>query len=107
MRIQRDHGVSRGEAIHRIDAFLDGLMRKELPGSMKIREPSKSWSGDVMSFSFKIKKGFLGTKISGSIHVDNQSIIMESELPGLVKTFVGEEKIREVINEQLHSLFPE
>jgi len=34
------------------------------------------------------------------------SVVMDSELPGLVTAFVSEDQIRNVINEQLDGLFP-
>jgi hypothetical protein len=59
-----------------------------------------------MRFSFKAKKGFLAATISGVIRVNQDSIVMDSDLPGLVTAFVSEDQIRNVINEQLDGLFP-
>lgn len=106
MHIERSHNVGKAEAIHKIDTFLDDLMRRQFPGGVTIKEPSKSWSDNVMQFSFKAKKGFIGTTISGVIRVDEDSVAMDSNLPGLVTTFVSEDKIRNVINEQLDNVFP-
>jgi Putative polyhydroxyalkanoic acid system protein (PHA_gran_rgn) len=106
MHIERNHNVGKEEAIHKIDAFLDDLMRCQFPGGVTITEPSKSWSDNAMHFSFKPKKGFIGTTISGVIRVSDDSVVIDSHLPGLVTTFVSEEKIRSLINEQLDSLFP-
>jgi hypothetical protein len=81
-------------------------MRREFPGGVIIKESSKSWSDNSMRFSFKAKKGFIGAMISGVIRVSDESVVIDSELPGLVATFVSEDKIREVIDKQLDSLFP-
>ena len=59
-----------------------------------------------MHFSFKPKKGFIGTTISGEIRVNDDSVVIDADLPGIVTTFVSEDKIRNVINEQLEGLFP-
>jgi Putative polyhydroxyalkanoic acid system protein (PHA_gran_rgn) len=107
MHIERTHTVGKAEAIRRIDTFLDDLLRRDLPGGVKIKDASKSWVGDAMNFSFKAKKGLLGATISGVIHFSDQTIAMDSELPGLVTTFVGEDRIREVISKQFDELFPE
>jgi hypothetical protein len=40
------------------------------------------------------------------IRVNEDSIVIDSDLPGLVTTFVSEDKIGNVISEQLDSLFP-
>jgi len=59
-----------------------------------------------MRLSFRGKKGFIGTTISGVIRVNDDSVVMDSDLPELVTTFISEDQIRDVINEQLDSLFP-
>ena len=106
MHIERKHNLCKEEAIQKIDTFLDDLMSRQVPGGITIKEPFKSWSDNVMRFSFKAKKGFFGTTISGMIRVNDDSLVMDSDLPGLVTAFVSEDKIRNVINEQLESLFP-
>jgi len=106
MHIERRHNVGKEEAIHKINTFLDDLMRRQFPGDITIKEPSRSWSDDAMRFSFKAKKGFFGATISGVIRVNDDSVIMDSDLPGVVTAFVSEDNIRNVINEQLDGLFP-
>ena len=106
MHIERRHNVGKEEAIQKIDTFLDDLVHGQFPGNVTIKEASKNWSNDAMSFSFKAKKGFLGATISGVIHVNQDSVVMDSDLPGLVTAFVSEDQIRNVINEQLDGLFP-
>ena len=98
MHIERSHNVGKDEAIHKIDTFLDDLMHRQFPGGVTIKEPFKSWSDDAMHFSFAAKKGFIATTISGIIRVNNDSIVIDSDLPGLVTTFISEDKIRDVIN---------
>lgn len=106
MHIERTHNVGKEEAIQKIDTFLNDLMHGQFPGNVAIKEASKNWSNDTMSFSFKAKKGFLGATISGVIRVNQDSVVMDSDLPGLVTAFVSEDQIRNVINEQLDGLFP-
>ncbi|GHB64443.1 polyhydroxyalkanoic acid system family protein [Persicitalea jodogahamensis] len=105
MRIERNHKASQQVAIQKIDSFLDELMKRDFPGGVIVKEPTKSWSGNTMDFSFKLKKGLISTKIAGSIRVEEGKIIMDSELPGLVRTFVSEEKISDVITQQIDNLF--
>ena len=105
MHIERTHNVGKKEAIHKIDTFLDELMRRQFPGGVAIKEASRSWSDNAMRFSFKAKKGFFGTTISGVIRVNDDSVVMDCDLPGVVTAFVSEDQIRNVINEQLDGLF--
>jgi hypothetical protein len=106
MHIQRSHSVGKEEAIHKIDSLAEDLMHRQFPGGVTVKEPSKNWSDNTMSFSFEAKKGFIGTMISGVIRVNDDCVVIDSDLPGLVTTFISEDKIRRAINEQLDSLFP-
>jgi hypothetical protein len=106
MHIERRHNVSKEEAIQRIDTSLNDLMQGQFPGDVAIKEACKSWSDNAMRFSFKAKKGFLGATISGLIRVNQDSVVMDLDLPGLVTAFVSEDQIRNVINGQLDDLFP-
>jgi hypothetical protein len=106
MHIERNHNTGKEEAIRRIYTLLDDLMRRQPPGGVTVKEAARSWSDNTMSFSFVAKKGFFGVTISGVIHVNDNQVSMDIDLPGLVTTFVSEDKIRGVINEQLDSLFP-
>ena len=106
MHIERRHNLGKEEAIHKIDTFFEDLMRRQFPGEVAIKGASKSWSDDALRFSFKAKKGFLGTTISGVIRVDDEFIVMDSDLPGFVTAFISEDQIRNVINEELDGLFP-
>jgi hypothetical protein len=104
MRIERNHNLGQAEAIRRIDTFLDELMQRPLPAGLHIKTPIKIWSGNLMNFSFKAKKGWLGTTIAGSILVTDQSVLFDSDLPGLLTAFVSEEAIRNLINQEFDDL---
>jgi hypothetical protein len=105
MHIEHRHTVGKAEAIRRIDTLLDGLMRQP-PGGITIQDVSKSWSDGVLNFSFKAKKGVFGVTLSGTVQVSDDSATMDCDLPGLVTTFVSEDKIRNDISRHLAGLFP-
>jgi len=105
MIIERVHGRTREEAKKKINNFLEELMRQAFPGGVKIKDAEKRWNGNRMNFSFKVKKGIVGTKICGSINITDDSVTLNSDLPGMVTTFVSEEKIKEVINREFDDLF--
>lgn len=108
MHLERSHKVDKDEAIRRIDAYLDKLMRSKLPTGVTINDASKTWTGDAMDFSFKPKKGFIspGT-VSGIVRVSTDSITMDAKLPPLITKFVSEQTICNAINNQFDELFPE
>jgi|WetSurMetagenome_2_1015567.scaffolds.fasta_scaffold38887_1 hypothetical protein len=100
MRIEHAHSLGQAAAISRIDQFLERVVQNP-PGGVTIKEARKDWTGNRMNFSFTAAKGFLGTSIKGVMDVLDDKVVVESELPSLVKSFVGEEKIRQAIAEGL------
>jgi hypothetical protein len=105
MLIKQKHNTTKKEAVEKIDNFLNGLMKKDFPGGVTIKNPEKTWTDSTMNFSFKAKKGLMGTTISGTIKVTDTDVVLDSTLPGLVTTFVGEDKVKEVITKELAKLF--
>jgi len=100
MRIEQPHTLGRQEAIGRVDRFLDRLIQ-DPPGGATIRESRKEWDGNLMTFSFAIARGFFGTTLTGTMEVADDRVVVDSDLPALVTSFVGEERIRQVIAEHL------
>jgi hypothetical protein len=105
MQIIKQHRTTKNEAIKKIDSFLNDLMKREFPAGVKIKDPEKKWNGSVMNFSFKAKKGIVGTTISGTISVNDTEVRLDSTLPGIVTTFISEDKVKEVITNQFNELF--
>jgi hypothetical protein len=103
MRIEQVHGLGRQEAITRVDALLDRLIR-DPPGGVTVKNPRKEWDGHRMVFSFTMSRGFFGTSFHGSMDVLDDRVVVESELPPVVKGLVGEERVRHAISGELAKL---
>lgn len=106
MHIERNHHVGKEEAIRKINALLDDLMRRQFPAGVTVKDVSRNWSDNTLQFSVQVKKGFLGTTLSGVLHVNDNSVVLDCDLPGLVAAFVPEDKIRDAVHQQLDNLFP-
>lgn|SRR5512142_1931070 len=104
MRIERKNSLGKAEAIRRIDNLVESLMASNFPGGVRITDAEKRWADNTMHFSFKASKGFFGTTIDGVVNVDDDNVVLESELPGVVRSLVGEEKIRDVVGQHLDEL---
>jgi hypothetical protein len=100
MRIEQPHALGQQEAIGRVNGLLDRLI-KNPPGGATIKEIRKRWDGERLTFSFAVSRGFLGAEFSGTMDVTDDRVVVASELPALVKGFVGEERIRQVIADHL------
>ena len=104
MHIEKSHHLGQQEAMRRVDTFLDTLVHRPLPAGLSIENPSKVWSGHVMNFSLRVKKGWLGTPLAGTLSITAQSVVMDFALPGIITAFVSENDIRTLIEQQLDDL---
>jgi hypothetical protein len=103
MRIEKSHSLGQQEAINRIDHFLERLVSNP-PGGVTVKNAQREWDGNRMNFSFTASRGFFGTTIQGVMDVLNDKVVIESELPALVKNVLGEDRIRHVIGDQLGNM---
>lgn len=100
MRIEQLHALGQQEAMGRVNGLLDRVIENP-PGGATIKEVRKRWDGQRMTFSFALSWGFFGAEFSGSMDVMDDRVVVASELPALVRSFVGEERIRQVIGDHL------
>ncbi len=105
MRMSREHNTTKQEAIRKIDRCLDELLKQEPSDKAKLEEFHKSWDGGTMTFSLKVKKGFMSINMKGIIEVMDTSAALTMDLPLIVQQVVGEEKVRKIINEEADTLF--
>ncbi len=101
MRIEQKHRLGQQEAIRRIDTILDDLMAREPPGGITVSNAWKNWDGNRMDFSASAGKGLFRTTVSGRMLVTDDAVVVESELPGIVKSFIGEERVAAVLQREL------
>jgi hypothetical protein len=100
MRIEQPHALGKKEVIDRVDRLLDRLIQNP-PGGAKIKDVRKRWDGQLMTFSFAVSRGFFGATFSGTMDVTDDRVVVEAELPALVKSLVGEDRVKQVIADHL------
>ena len=103
MRIEQPHSLGKDEAIDRIDRFLERLVQHP-PGGVTVKDARREWDGNRMTFAFTAARGFMGTSIKGVMDVLDDKVVVESELPGLVRNLLGEDRIRQVIANELGNM---
>jgi len=104
MHLEYKHRLGQAEAIRKIDAGLDDLLARPFPGGVAVTEVSRSWSDNVLHCSFRAEKGIFGTLIAAVVRVQDDLVVMDCNLPGLVTAFISEDKIQEGIHRQLDHL---
>lgn len=92
------HKLTQSEALTRIQTFLPQLKAQH---SDKIKDLEESWNGSTGEFSFKI----LGFKVSGTLQVGEDFVLIKGELPFAALLFKGQ--IEETIKEEAIKLLGE
>ena len=108
MTISVPHHSTQEQMTGVIDRAADELLTKASTGSVQIVDPRKSWdrsgTNAAMSFSFTGKVGYISVVVAGTVTVDDSNVTVESELPAMVRNFVGEDKVRAMVEEKLKEL---
>ena len=103
MKVVIAHGKTREEAIVVVDRSANDLFDMG-GGSVSLTDQKKTWRESVMDFSLVARVGFIALPISGVVVVDELNVTVEAELPNLVKTFIGEEKIRVGVEKKVRGM---
>lgn len=98
------HYTTVEEAIVIVDKSADHLFDNAAGGSVELAERKKGWNGPTMDFSLTARVGFISLPISGVVVVDEVNVTVHCELPTLVKTFVGEDRIRSGVEKKVRGM---
>jgi hypothetical protein len=104
VKIVVPHHATVDQAIEMVDRSADSLFEGAAGGSVELVDRKRSWNGPIMDFSLTARLGFISLPISGTAVVDDVNVTIDCELPPLVKTFVGEDKIRAGIERKVRGM---
>jgi hypothetical protein len=104
MRLIVPHGKSQAEVVKKLDEGIDSLFAGAVGTSIEIADSQKEWIGSTMHFSFTSRMGFIALPINGTVAVDDTNAVLDLELPALVKTFVGEDRIAQNIRQKVSTM---
>ncbi len=97
MHIEHPHALGRQEAMSRLDHLLDALV-KDPPGGAEIGNIVTEWDDNRMRFSFTASKGGFGTTIRGTLEVTDDRVVVDADLPVLVKAALGEARVQQAVS---------
>lgn len=104
MHIEIPHSLGKDEAIRRIDRVMDDLRSQPLPAGVEIKDFEKAWTDNVLKVGFRAGRGFLGANISAIVIVTDNLVIMDLELPAMLKALVADSQIEEGIKAKITPL---
>ena len=98
------HGTTVEAAIGIVDRSANDLFEGVSGASVELVDRKKDWNGKQMDFSLTAKAAFISVPITGMVVVDEVNVTVYCELPALVKTFVGEDKMRGGIERKIRGI---
>src|SRR3954454_23881638 len=104
MKVIIPHQTTVEQAIVIVDRSANDLFDGAVGGSVELVDRRKGWKGPLMDFSMTARVGFIALPISGNVVVDAINVTVHCELPALVKTFVGEDRIRASVERKVRGM---
>ncbi|MES1257592.1 MAG: hypothetical protein ABUS51_04145 [Acidobacteriota bacterium] len=98
------HHKTKQEVVRTIDQAADGLFANGAGGSVQLVDPKKQWVDSTMSFSLTGRMGFISVPLAGTVAVDDVNVVVECELPPMIRNFVGETKVRSGIEQKMKEI---
>ena len=103
MRVDVTHQLGKEAAMPVMDRCLDHLLGG-LGSNIEILDKKTSWTGANMRFSFTGKVGYISVPLAGTIDVNDANVIVNMDLPPMVKTFIGEDKIHRIVETNVREM---
>lgn len=104
MKVIVPHNTTVEHAIGIVDKSADDLFAGAGGGAVELADRKKDWRGPYMDFSLTARVGFISLPIAGTVVVDEINVVVNCELPPLVKTFVGEDRIRSSVERKVRGM---
>jgi hypothetical protein len=107
MEVSVDHRLKKAEAIRRIDTGIQELLASPEASKFKVSILKKVWTGETLEFVAKASKSLISVRLAGKVHVKNHSVKVSCDLPSLLKTFVGEDAVKDTVIAKLRQVLGE
>jgi hypothetical protein len=104
MKVDVAHQLGKKAAMPVMDRALDQLLAGIGGSSIEILDKKKTWNDSTMRFSFTGKVGYISVPLAGTIDVADANVTVNMDLPPVVKTFIGEDKIRRIVETNVREM---
>jgi len=101
MRVHVPHSLGRVRARHKLAGFTEALAGRPWPAGVEVKDIVRNWTGDRLDFAFVAARGFFSLPIRGWLDVADAEVVLDAAVPPILATFVGEDRIRVVLEDEL------
>ncbi len=103
MRIIVRHTKGREEAARIVDDSIANLLQTDIPKPFRMAEMRKQWTGSTLQFQTAVTMGPLRMPIHGVVQVTDTEVIIDIELPSLLRRFIPEHKLQEAVEGRIRA----
>jgi hypothetical protein len=82
----------------------DQLITGSMSGPVQVTDVIKRWNGSTMDFSFVARMGIFNAPIKGVVYCTERDVTVDIELPGMLKQFVPEDKMKQQLEGRVRGL---
>jgi hypothetical protein len=104
MHLEIPHTLGKEEAIRRVDQTLAQVENQPLPAGVVIKNFTKTWTDNVLKVSFWAGKSVFGGSITSTITAQDALVLIDLELPSILKAFVSDSQIEEGVRNKVTPL---
>src|SRR4051794_9384623 len=104
MRVTVNHDKGLQGATKVVNDSADQLLANAASGPVQITDLQRTWNGSTMDFAFVGRMGFFSAPIKGKVYVTEKDVTVDVELPGLLKQFMPEDKVKSQIETRVRGL---
>ena len=82
----------------------DQLIASTASGPVAVSDVDRRWDGSTLHFSFTGRMGIFSAPIRGYVQCAEHDVTIDVELPGMLKHFVPEEKVKQQVEGRVKGL---
>ena len=104
MRVTVTHNKGLQGVMKIVNESADQLIASTASGPVAVADVSRRWEGSTLHFSFTGRMGIFSAPIRGYVQCAEQDVTIDVELPGMLKHFVPEEKVKQQVEGRVRGL---
>ena len=104
MRVTVTHNKGLQGVMKIVDESADQLMASATTGPVVVTEVNRRWDGSTLHFSFTGRMGIFSAPIRGTVECSEKDVTVDIELPGALKHFIPEEKVKQQVEGRVKGL---
>ena len=104
MRVTVSHNKGLQGAMRTVNDSSDQLFANVAGGPLQVTDVVKRWEGSTLHFSFVGRMGIFAAPIRGFVQCAERDVTVDVQLPGMLKEFFPEEKMKHQVEGRIRGL---